>query len=186
MPKTKPTCRETKFGILSMQEIEALITDSLFVVRSYIVRNYNGLIISIELIQDLHLKLASNLFKEAVEFRKKQVQLGDYEPPKYFKVPELMKNWEDDFMERKKFIKTLDDHIELLAWMMHRFLWIHPFFDYNGRAARLLGEIYLLTNNLPAASFMGVNRNEFAEAMKLATCKNDLSGVIRIIKRNLK
>jgi len=52
----------------------------------------------------------------------------------------------------------------------------------------LLGEIYLLQNNLPVTSFMGIKRSEFAEAMKmkLTTLQNDLSGVIKIIKRNLK
>ncbi|MCK5460279.1 Fic family protein [Candidatus Parcubacteria bacterium] len=184
--KTKPNFRETKFGILPIIEIEDIITNNLIRARAYILRNYKDLNIGIELAKDLHLKLASYLFEEAGEFRKRQVQVGDYDPPEYFKIIELLKNWEGDFNERKKFIKTLDGHIETLAWMMHKFLWIHPFFDYNGRISRLLGEIYLLKNDLPVTSFMGVKRSEFAEAMKLATSKDDLSGIIKIIKRNLK
>lgn len=98
-----------------------------------------------------------------------------------------MKNWEDDFKERVKFIENIDGHIEMLAWLMHRFLWIHPFFDYNGRISRLLGEIYLLQNNLPVNSFKGIKRNDFALAMKKATASNGyLSGVIKIIKRGFK
>jgi len=156
MTKTKPTYRETKFGILPIQEIENLITINLITVRFYIVRNFKNLSINIDLIKDLHLKLAGNIFDTAGNFRKTDVQLGDYEPPKYFKITELMKNWEDDFKERQKFIKSIDEHIKLLAWLMHRFLWIHPFFDYNGRISRLLEEIYLLKNNLPVVSFRGV------------------------------
>lgn len=38
---------------------------------------------------------------------------------------------------------------ELLAWAHHRFLWIHPFQDYNGRIGRLLINMILLNLNLP-------------------------------------
>ncbi len=187
MSKTKPNYRETKFGVLPISEIEAIITDNLINVSLYILRNYQKLTIDIKLIKDLHAKLANNLYQEAGDFRKREVQLGNFEPPKFFKIPELIKNWEDDFKERSKFIKSIDDHVEILAWLMHRFLWIHPFFDYNGRISRLLGEIYLLQNNLPINSFKGIKRNQFALSMKEATINNgNLSGVIKIIKRGFK
>lgn len=185
MSKTKPTFKKTKFGILSVREIEAGITDNLANVRAYVLRNYETMIIGIDLAKDLHLKLAGNLFDEAGDFRKKEVSVGDYEPPVYFKLPEMMKNWEEDFNERARFVKNENDHIEVLAWMMHKFLWVYPFFDYNGRVARLLGEIYLLKNNLPAITFMGIKRNDFAKAMKEATDKNSLDGISKIIKKNL-
>lgn len=187
MSKTKPNYRETKFGILPISEIEAIITDNLINVSLYILRNYKEVTININLVKDLHSKLASNLYSEAGDFRKREVQLGNFEPPKFFKIPELMKNWEDDFKERSNFIKNIDDHVEVLAWLMHKFLWIHPFFDYNGRISRLLGEIYLLKNNLPVNSFKGIRRSEFALAMREATFNNgDLNGIIKIIKRGLK
>ncbi len=43
----------------------------------------------------------------------------------------------------------LDELIALLAWSHHKFLWIHPFLDYNGRLGRLLNNIILLHLNLP-------------------------------------
>ena len=136
MSKTKPTYRETKFGILPVVEIETIIAENLINLNPYILRNYKKLTISEKLIRGLHSKLAGNLFVEAGEFRKKPVQVGNYEPPEYFKISGLMKDWENDYKERIKHSKTLDDRIELLAWMMHKFLWIHPFFDYNGRISR--------------------------------------------------
>ena len=45
--------------------------------------------------------------------------------------------------------KFLDFLVEILAWTHHRFLWIHPFKDYNGRIARLIINIILLNLNLP-------------------------------------
>lgn len=186
MAKTKPTYRDTKLGILPIKEIEIIITDNLANVRAYVLRNYKKLSINSGLAKNLHLKLAGSLFPEAGQYRKRNVRVGNYELPPYFKVAEMMKDWERDFRERKKYIKKLDDHIEILAWMMHKLLLIHPFFDYNGRIARLMGEIYLIKNKLPAISFMGVKRKGFAEAMKKATLHNDLSGIIKIIKRNLR
>lgn len=38
----------------------------------------------------------------------------------------------------------LAEVISLLAWFQHRFVWIHPFNDYNGRVARLLTNLLLL------------------------------------------
>lgn len=185
MAKTKPTYKTTKLGVLSVREIEAGITDNLVSVRVFILRNFKKLEIGCDLAKDLHSKLAGNLFEEAGEFRKRNVRVGAYNPPDFFAIPEMMKNWEDDFRERVKHAKSVDDKIELLSWMMHRFLLIHPFFDYNGRISRLLGEVYLLKNNLPAISFVGLKRKEFAEAMKKATFENDLGGIIKIVKRDL-
>ncbi|OHB19274.1 MAG: hypothetical protein A2666_02660 [Parcubacteria group bacterium RIFCSPHIGHO2_01_FULL_47_10b] len=86
-----------------------------------------------------------------------------------------MKEWEEDLFERIQHAKTKDDHISSCAWLMHRFLWIHPFFDYNGRVSRLLGELYLLRSNLPVVDFQSTKRTDFVKAMKEATKSGDLS-----------
>jgi len=186
MDKTKPSYKETKFGILPIQEIENLISINLITVRSYILRNYKKLTISIDLAKELHSKLAENIFNEAGNFRKTEVTIGNYKPPKNYKLLELMTNWQDDLQERIKHIKNKNDHIQTLSWLMHKFLWIHPFFDYNGRICRLLGEIYLLQNNLPVISFMGIKRNDFSNAMKSATFENNFTKIENLIKNNLK
>lgn len=115
------------FGILSIAEIEALITDGVANVNAFLLREYENLSIGVKTAKGLHEKIAGYVFAEAGNFRKKEVTVGHYEPSKFFQIPELMKNWESDYNERHKHAKTQDEKIELLAWMMHKFLLIHPF-----------------------------------------------------------
>ncbi|MBA4320034.1 MAG: hypothetical protein C0412_16660 [Flavobacterium sp.] len=185
MSKTKPTYRETKFGILSIVEIEALITDGIANVNAFLLREYENLPIGIKTAKELHEKIAGYVFEEAGNFRKKEVTVGHYEPPKFFKIPELMVDWESDYNERHKHTKTQDEKIELLAWMMHKFLLIHPFFDYNGRIARLLGQLFLIQHKLPISSFIGIRRTDFTTAMKKATAERDTKTVVKLINKSI-
>lgn len=185
MSKTKPSYRKTKFGVLAIAEIEAMITDGVANVNAFLLREFGNLTINVDMAKELHEKIAGYVFLEAGSFRKSEVTVGDYEPPKFFQIPELMKNWEADYAERHKHIKNQDEQIELLAWMMHKFLLIHPFFDYNGRVARLLGELFLLQHKLPISSFIGIKRADYANAMKKATNNHDLEAVIKLIDKNI-
>jgi Fic family protein len=185
MSKTKPTYRETKFGILSVSEIEAMVTDGVANVNAFLLREFKHLPINIKTAKELHEKIAGHVFSEAGNFRKKEVAVGNYKPPKFFQITELMTNWELDYNERHKRIKNQDEQIELLAWMMHQFLLIHPFFDYNGRVARLLGQLFLLKHKLPISSFIGIKRNDYATAMKKATADHDIKTVISLINKSI-
>ena len=185
MSKTKPTYRATKFGILSVKEIEVLITDGIANVNAFLLREFTNLSIGVKTAKELHEKIAGHVFNEAGDFRKKEVIIGNYEPPKFFKILELMADWEADYNERHRHIKNQDDKIELLSWMMHQFLLIHPFFDYNGRVARLLGQLFLLQHKLPISSFVGIKRTDFASAMKKATAEHNTESVINLINKSI-
>jgi len=90
------------------------------------------------------------------KFRMIDVTVSSHKPPSYYEIPELMKNFCDDVETRIKHLPKIKEQnyleglIELLAWTHHRFLWIHPFQDYNGRIGRLLINIILLDLALPA------------------------------------
>jgi fido (protein-threonine AMPylation protein) len=185
MPKTKPTYRETKFGILSVVEIEALITDGVANVNAFLLREFKSLPIGVKTAKELHEKIAGHVFGEAGDFRKKEVTVGNYEPPKFFKIQELMVDWEADYKERRKHAKTQDEKIELLAWMMHKFLLVHPFFDYNGRIVRLLGQLFLLQHKLPISSFIGIKRTDFSTAMKKATAEHNTKSIVSLINKSI-
>lgn len=183
MPKTPTGHRETRLGILNQTEIEKIITENLALVQKYIIRHSGNLIITAETAKQLHAMIAGNLYVEAGQYRKHDVQLGFFVPPTYYELPVLMKNWEDDLSARVQSTKTPKQHIENCAWLIHRFLWIHPFFDYNGRMARLLGELYLIQNDLPLVDFQQTKRKEFVESVKLATSEGDLSQLEQLLIR---
>ncbi len=185
MTKTPVTYKETLRGILEIHEIEKMIMDNLINVQKYVFRNYHTLQINQETVVQLHTLLAGNLFEEAGTYRKHDVELGVFKPPAYFKLAEHMKNWEADYKERRAHARTHEAKIELCAWLIHRFLWIHPFFDYNGRMSRILGELYLLQNNFPAISFHSIARVDFVKAVKEATRTGDLHLLVQLIQAHI-
>lgn len=185
MTKTPVTYKETKLGVLEIREIEKIITENLALVQKYVFRNATTLDINQETLKKLHQLLTGNLFEQAGEYRKHNVELGDFKPPEYFKVPELMRNWQEDLKERIKHTKTKKDQVDNCAWLMNRLLWVHPFFDYNGRIARLVGELYLIKNNLPVIDFREVKRIDFVRAVQEATKTSSLNKLQTLIKENL-
>lgn len=159
--------------------------DGLIQVQKYLFRNYRHLPIGQPTTQKLHKLLAGSLFLDAGRYRTHDVQLGSFQPPHFYAIAEQMKNWEADYKERTRHAKNTEQKIELCAWLMHRFLWIHPFFDYNGRVARLLGELFLLQNKLPVIPFRAVSRLGFVKAVKMATANQDLSALIKLMTKQL-
>ena len=82
----------------------------------------------------------------------------------------------------------MENVISLLAWFQHRFVWIHPFQDYNGRVTRLLTNLVSLNLNLPALEIKaetGSDRENYINAMKAAD-NHDLSKLEKLIADALK
>ena len=183
MVKTPVTYKETLQGTLEIHEIEKIVMDNLIKVQKFVFRNYGKLPIGEQTAKQLHQLLAANLFEEAGKYRTHNVQLGSFEPPPYYKISEHMKNWEDDYKERAKRARTEPQKIQVCAWLIHRFLWIHPFFDYNGRTSRLLGALYLLKNHLPVVSFQTTARVDFVKAVQEATQTSDLSLLQQLLRK---
>jgi hypothetical protein len=50
----------------------------------------------------------------------------------------------------------------------HRFVWIHPFFDGNGRTVRLAMNLLLLRNGYPPAIILRADRKKYYEALNQA------------------
>ena len=91
----------------------------------------------------------------AGKLRRAEVTVSAHTPPKFYLVPELLsgfcQNLNTRFQHLPKINETngLENLVSFLAWAQHRFLWIHPFQDYNGRIARLLTNILLINLDLP-------------------------------------
>jgi Fic family protein len=58
--------------------------------------------------------------------------------------------------------------IELTTVFHHQFVYIHPFFDGNGRTVRLVMNLLLMRNGFPPAIILKADRKKYYEALNLA------------------
>ena len=191
-PKSATSYRETAFGILPRSKVIVLEQEGIKRTQEYVIRlSEAGKDITPELICLVHKEGFGFIFPDwAGKFRVIEVTVGDYEPPHYSKIPELIKNLCDDLVERSKYTphsenieQFLAEVISLLAWFQHRFVWIHPFKDYNGRVARLLTNLLALNLGLPIITIKaetGGDRQRYIKTMKAAD-KHDLSKLEKLI-----
>lgn len=189
--------KETAFGILPRSKVIELEAEGIKKAQDYIIKLSDSKTeIAPQAILDIHKAGFGFIFPDwAGKFRTIDVIVGDYEPPHYSKLPELIKNLCDDLSERLKHIPStenderfLSELISLLAWFQHRLVWIHPFNDYNGRVARLLTNLLLLNLGFPILTIKvetGKDREDYIKAMKDAD-NNDLLKLENLIAQALK
>ncbi len=102
----------------------------------------------------------------AGRYRNGQVRIvgANFIPPSGHKVPELMKDFVEQIIKRK----SKENLLELATFIHHRFVWIHPFFDGNGRTARLLMNLWLMRSGYPPAVILKNDRKKYYDALNKA------------------
>jgi Fic family protein len=70
--------------------------------------------------------------------------------------------------------------VELAALAHHRFVHIHPFYDGNGRTARLIMNLFLMQNGYPIVMVLKNDRKKYYRALSLAD-KGDPALFIRFM-----
>ncbi len=179
-PSSATSYKDTSFGIISRTKLVTLeeegVKRALTSVLHLAATKQN---ITPTLILDLHREGFAFIFPQwAGKYRTIEVTVGAYTPPPAHLVPELIKNLCDDLEERLRHIPSADNQdeflavvISLLAWFQHRFVWIHPFQDYNGRVGRLLTNLLALRLGLPLFEIKADtkrDRERYITAMKRA------------------
>lgn len=191
--KDETSYRQTAFGIIPRSKLIPLEIEGIKRAWDFILKKRKKTKISITpaLIKKLHQIGFAWIFpKEGGAFRKVEVTVSDHTPPKYYLLSQLMDNYCKDLAERLKHLPTLDqtdfleELVRFLAWAHHRFLWIHPFKDYNGRIGRLLINIILLNLDLPPIEpkvETKSGRRKYVQALKNADDGNysNLEKIIR-------
>ncbi len=196
-PKSATSYRETAFGIIPRFKVVDLEKEGIKRAQVHILSlSDNKTKITPEVILEIHKIGFGFIFPDwAGKFRIEDVTVGEYEPPHYSTIQELIRTFCDDLEERLKHLPSQEDEqrylaeiIGLLAWFQHRFVWIHPFKDYNGRVARLLTNLLLLNLGFPILSIKaetGRDRDKYIEALKAAD-NHDSSKLESLLAKALK
>ncbi len=119
------------------------------------------------LVRTLHKLVVLDTEKEwAGKYRTSNVLITgtDHKPPEAIQVPALMGNLIDWL--RKENTKL--HPVELSALLHHRMVHIHPFFDGNGRTARLSMNVFLLQNGYPLVIILKNDRKKYYRVLALA------------------
>ena len=66
----------------------------------------------------------------------------------------------------------------------HRFVWIHPFFDGNGRSARLLFNLLLMKDGFPPAIILKNDRKKYYDALNKSN-QGDYSKLVLLVMQAL-
>ncbi len=198
---TKPlgatSFKETAFGIIPRTkllqfELEGTKKGLEFIYD--LIKSRKNTEITTSLILKLHAISFQWIFPDwAGKFRTIQVTYSGKEAPAYFQIPELVKNLLDDLKAQLNSLpksndpEYIDKVVCFLAWFQHRFVFIHPFQDYNGRTARILTSLILLKLKLPPIEIqVGTDddRKEYLKAMQ-AGDEGDLTLLEKLIGRAL-
>lgn len=180
-PKGATSYRETAFGIIPRSKLITLELEGTKKGLEYLhhlIQENKNVPVTPDLILKLHAISFGWIFPQwAGKYRIIQVAFSGKEAPPHYQVPELITNYCNDLKERLKYLPESEEEnfiiklVELLAWVQHRFVYIHPFQDYNGRTARMLTTFVLLQFNLPPVEIKaetGRDRARYLKAMQKA------------------
>jgi Fic family protein len=135
--------------------------------------------LSERLIRELNQIVMRDIDKDwAGRYRNSSVVIGgaEHSPPDAVEVPHLMQaliNWV------RKNRKTLHP-VELAAILHHRLVSIHPFFDGNGRTARLVMNVILMQAGFPMVVILKNDRKKYYQTLGAAD-KGDNTLFVRFI-----
>ncbi|MCR9181394.1 MAG: Fic family protein [Flavobacteriaceae bacterium] len=89
---------------------------------------------------------------------------ANFVPPNALKVPQLLDELIDFVNSNPLDLNT----IELATVFHHKFVWIHPFFDGNGRTVRLVMNLILMKEGFPPAIILTNDRRKYYDALNSA------------------
>jgi Fic family protein len=93
---------------------------------------------------------------------------ADHTPPEAVELPRMMHELVDWLRENRKMLHA----VELAAVLHHRLVSIHPFFDGNGRTARLAMNVVLMRAGFPLAVVLKNDRKRYYRTLQEADKQN--------------
>lgn len=126
---------------------------------------------------EVHALVLQKIEKDfAGRFRTSGVRISgaNFVPPNALKVPDYIE-------ELIAWVHTADLNSLIKATIFHhRFVWIHPFFDGNGRTTRLLFNLLLMKEGYPPAIILRNDRKKYYNALNQAN-KGDYGKLLLLV-----
>ena len=119
------------------------------------------------LIRNLHQLVVQETDREwAGKYRNAKVIIGGakHNPPDALVVPQQMRNLVNWLNTQQKKMNV----IELAALLHHKLVNIHPFFDGNGRTARLVMNLFLMRKGFPLVVILKNDRKKYYDVLEKA------------------
>ena len=135
------------------------------------------------LIKNLHQIILQETDKEwAGRYRNANVIIGgaDHTPPDALQVPNLMR----DLITWLNSQKNKLNIIELSALLHHKLVHIHPFFNGNGRTARLTMNLFLMQAGYPLVVIMKTDRKKYYDVLDKAD-KGEPEPLVKFIAQSI-
>jgi len=139
------------------------------------------------LIRSLNQIVQQNIDRQwAGRYRNSSVIIGlaDHKPPEALEISKLMRNLITWVGENKKKIHP----IELASILHHNLVFIHPFFDGNGRTSRLAMNIILMQAGFPLVIVLKNDRKKYYQTLSLVDKGNYVpfvNFIARAVERTL-
>jgi Fic family protein len=139
-----------------------------------------------KMLKDIHYLILKNIDNEnAGKYRTVNVSISGskHQPPHFLKVQEEM----DTLFQWYKSEKDHLHAVELAALFHFKFVYIHPFIDGNGRTARLLMNLILMSEGFPPSIIKAdpENRLSYYESLESASIDGELREFIKLITKSV-
>ena len=139
--------------------------------------------VSEQLIRTLHQIVVRDTEKEwAGRYRNSHVFIAGagHKPPEAILIPEKMAGLIHWFRGAQSKLHS----IELSALIHHKFVHIHPFFDGNGRTARLLMNVILMREGYPLAVILKNDRKKYYDCLARSD-REDYAPLVRFVAQSV-
>lgn len=119
-------------------------------------------------IQEIHEIVTRSILEDAGRYRTRNVRIAGAvkTPPDWSKIVKLIDELIEKVAESKK------HPIETASFLHHRFVEIHPFCDGNGRVARLLTNLYLISRDYPPVVLKKEDQEKYYKSLRAADAGN--------------
>lgn len=178
---------ETRLGILSYTDLAPHLARNVLALEKRIEDGeFEQAPLDDALLLELHSLICGDLVPQLAGWRRASVTVGEHEPPHFFQVPALAREYGRDLQARLSAAGgTGQILLETLAFAEGRLLWIHPFADFNGRVTRVWLREILRRLDVPPVQLAPSDepaRTEYLGALRAAD-RSDWRPLMQIWRR---